>query len=123
MGLWTTIKDVLTKSPLDEARDERRAEREAGKANDDVPEMPQQAPAPAPVPDSAGAPAPSEPAEEGGKADEAEPEYRSNTVKSGDTLSEIAQSYGVDWREMAELNNLENPDLIFPGQVFKVPNN
>lgn len=123
MGLWTTIKDVLTKSPLDEARNERRAEREADKANDDVPEMPQQVPTPAPAPDSSGAPAPSEPAEEGGKVEEAEPDYRTYTVKSGDTLSEIAQSYGVDWREMAELNNLENPDLIFPGQVFKVPNN
>ena len=36
---------------------------------------------------------------------------------------EIAASYGVDWHEMARLNNLDNPDLIFPGQVFKVPNN
>ena len=55
-------------------------------------------------------------------ADETEPEYRTYTVKSGDTLSEIAASFGVDWHEMARLNKLDNPDLIFPGQVFKVPN-
>jgi len=43
-------------------------------------------------------------------------------VKSGDTLSEIAGAHGVDWHEMARLNHLENPDLIYPGQVFKIPN-
>lgn len=48
--------------------------------------------------------------------------YRTYTVKRGDTLSEIAAHYGVSWREMAKLNKLKNPDLIFPGQVFKIPN-
>lgn len=56
------------------------------------------------------------------KADAAA-EYRTVTVQSGDTLSGIAAKYGVSWQEMARLNNLDNPDLIYPGQVFKVPNN
>ncbi len=84
---------------------------------------------------AAGAPAPAAPAAAPAKkapakkpatkkpaAKKAAPKYRTVTVKSGDTLSEIAAKHGVDWREMAELNKLENPDLIFPGQVFKIPN-
>lgn len=122
MGFWTSIKNVLTKSPLDEYRDERRAEKEAANqpapVPDDVPEVPQDsAPSEAPVDIPAAAPeAPETPAAP------AEPEYRTYTVKSGDTLSAIGVHYGVDWHDIAELNNLENPDLIFPGQVFKIPN-
>lgn len=37
-------------------------------------------------------------------------------VKSGDTLSEIGARYGVDWRDLARINGIENPDLIFPDQ-------
>ena len=59
------------------------------------------------------------------QADEAEKQadaaHRTVTVQPGDTLSAIAARHGVDWREMATLNNLDNPDLIYPGQVFKVP--
>jgi nucleoid-associated protein YgaU len=44
------------------------------------------------------------------------------TVVKGDTLSAIGHKYGVDWREIAKLNNLKNPDLIHPGEVFKIPN-
>lgn len=42
-------------------------------------------------------------------------------MKSGDTLSEIGQRFGVDWHDIARVNNIENPDLIFPGQKFKIP--
>ncbi|GAA5158302.1 LysM peptidoglycan-binding domain-containing protein [Ornithinimicrobium tianjinense] len=61
--------------------------------------------------------------EKAASRDADKPDYRTYTVKSGDTLSGIAAQYGVDWREMARLNKLDNPDLIYPGQVFKVPNN
>ncbi|SHJ36177.1 Lyzozyme M1 (1,4-beta-N-acetylmuramidase), GH25 family [Clostridium cavendishii DSM 21758] len=40
------------------------------------------------------------------------------TVKPGDTLSSIAQMYGTTWQHLAEINNLSNPDLIYPGQVL-----
>ena len=44
------------------------------------------------------------------------------TVVKGDTLSAIGKRFGVKWRDIAELNDIKNPDLIFPGQVFKIPN-
>lgn len=42
-------------------------------------------------------------------------------VKRGDTLSEIGAKLGYDWRELAEYNNIENPHLIHPGLVIKLP--
>lgn len=41
-------------------------------------------------------------------------------VKSGDNLSSIAAKYGTTWQEIAALNKLSNPDLIYPGQVLRV---
>lgn len=41
-------------------------------------------------------------------------------VKAGDTLSEIAQAHGADWHQLAELNGLQNPDLILIGQTLKL---
>ncbi len=46
---------------------------------------------------------------------------QSYTVVSGDTLSGIGARFGVDWHKIAEINHVENPDLIYPGQVFKIP--
>jgi nucleoid-associated protein YgaU len=48
------------------------------------------------------------------------------TVKSGDSLSKIAkQAYGdgSKWRAIFDANRdqLEDPDLIHPGQVLKLP--
>lgn len=37
-------------------------------------------------------------------------------VVRGDTLSGIARKYGVNWKDLAKLNGLANPDLIFAGQ-------
>ncbi len=51
-----------------------------------------------------------------------EPALREHTVVKGDTLSAIGKKYGVKWRDIAALNDVKNPDLIFPGQVFKIPN-
>jgi murein DD-endopeptidase MepM/ murein hydrolase activator NlpD len=42
------------------------------------------------------------------------------TVKSGDTLSEIAQAKGADWHQVAELNHLQNPNLILVGQTLQL---
>lgn len=52
----------------------------------------------------------------------AEPELRTYTVVPGDTLSGIGERFGVAWPDIASLNNIPNPDLIHPGQVFKIPN-
>src|SRR5688500_224812 len=46
------------------------------------------------------------------------------TVKSGDSLSKIAQNYpGVSWNEIFEANRdqIDDPDMIKPGQVLKIP--
>lgn len=42
-------------------------------------------------------------------------------VKSGDTLSKIACDYNTSWQELARYNNIENPNLIYPGQIIKIP--
>lgn len=118
MGFWGRVKDVLASGPTTAVKNERtedtveRANEAAERARDKV----------IPSADRAEQPEVEVPPQSAPQPPAPEPEYRTYTVKSGDTLSEIAAAYGVDWREMARLNNLENPDLIFPGQVFKVPN-
>lgn len=42
-------------------------------------------------------------------------------VKAGDTLSEIGAAYGVPWQELASYNGIENPNLIYPGQIIRIP--
>lgn len=42
------------------------------------------------------------------------------TVKPGDTLIRIALESGQNWRDIANWNNLENPNLIEVGQVVRV---
>jgi len=37
------------------------------------------------------------------------------TVKAGDSLSAIARGHGCDWRELARLNGIADPDSIRPG--------
>lgn len=60
--------------------------------------------------------APSAPSE-----DVREAKFENYTVRTGDTLSEIGARFGVSTLEIATLNSIENPDLIFPGQVFRIP--
>ena len=45
-----------------------------------------------------------------------------HTVKSGETLSEIAQMYGVSMDTICGCNRLESYDLVHVGQVLKIPN-
>jgi len=51
---------------------------------------------------------------------------RTYTVVKGDSLSKIAkQFYGNagDWKKIYEANKdlIKNPDLIYPGQTFRIP--
>lgn len=41
-------------------------------------------------------------------------------VKSGDTLWEIAQSFGTSLRSLKDWNNLMNPRKLKPGQRLKI---
>lgn len=42
-------------------------------------------------------------------------------VQSGDTLSGIASRYSTNYQYLAEINGIENPNLIYEGQSLKVP--
>ena len=48
-------------------------------------------------------------------------DFTSYTVKSGDTLFNISQSYGVKWDLIAQFNTLQEPYLLHGGQVLKIP--
>ena len=45
----------------------------------------------------------------------------SYTVKKGDTLSKIANMYNTTYFELAKLNNINNPNRIYPGQIINTP--
>lgn len=42
------------------------------------------------------------------------------TVRVEDTLSEIAARFGTSYQEIARLNRLQNPDLIYVGQKLRI---
>ena len=42
-------------------------------------------------------------------------------IKSGDTLSQIAKDNGTTVSELASLNGISNPNLIYAGQSLKLP--
>lgn len=44
-----------------------------------------------------------------------------HTVRPGERLTQIGAMYGVPWQDIAALNGLENPGLIFAGQVLCLP--
>lgn len=51
---------------------------------------------------------------------------RTYTIAKGDSLSKIAKRvYGSakEWKKIYEANKdiIKNPDLIYPGQVIKIP--
>ena len=47
-------------------------------------------------------------------------ESKTYTVKPGDTLSEIAETYNTTVEKLAKLNNIKNVDLIFIDQVLVI---
>ena len=46
--------------------------------------------------------------------------YDIHTVRKGETLSLIAQRYGMDYRDLARWNNLGSGTLIYPGQQISL---
>lgn len=47
--------------------------------------------------------------------------YDTYTVKFGDWLSTIAAEYDTSYQKLAEINNIANVNLIYTGQILKVP--
>ncbi len=41
--------------------------------------------------------------------------------QAGDTLSTIARRYHITWQELARINRLISPDVLYTGQVIQVP--
>lgn len=54
-----------------------------------------------------------------GKGSSPSQSSRTYTVKSGDTLSEIGEKLGVNWKTIAEKNGISSPYIIYPGQILK----
>lgn len=46
---------------------------------------------------------------------------REYVVRPGDTLWAISQRYGTTVSALVQLNHIPNPDLIYPGQVLRLP--
>lgn len=44
------------------------------------------------------------------------------TVKAGDTLLKIAETYGMNYLVLARYNDISNPNLILVGQKIRIPN-
>jgi LysM repeat protein len=42
-------------------------------------------------------------------------------VRAGDTLATVASAHATTWQQLAQLNHLPNPDLIYPGQQLRMP--
>ncbi len=42
-------------------------------------------------------------------------------VRKGDTISEIARRFGVDERDFLAANQIRNPNLLYAGQVLRIP--
>lgn len=57
----------------------------------------------------------------GSSNDSVSGQYRYYSVKSGDTLTSIAQKNGVTVSDIMTYNNLVNGDLIYKGQILKLP--
>jgi len=138
VGLFDRVKELLTGSDADRAKDAQQGTTESRPAGTDRAETHE---ATMPRPDDT-APSPEgrqvTPTEEPQGQQHADPGTpvvqatsptgepaaqgpRTHTVQRGDTLAAIAERYGVDLQALADANGLDNPDLIYPGQVFSVP--
>ena len=55
-------------------------------------------------------------------APEGSSEMGTYTVVAGDTLGAIAARFNTNYFTIAEINGIANPDILFVGQVLRVPN-
>ena len=54
---------------------------------------------------------------------EQEIQYTTYEIKTGDTLFNLSQRYGISWQTLAEINSLKEPYILKIGQKIKVPAN
>ncbi|KUG59330.1 hypothetical protein AVL62_06535 [Serinicoccus chungangensis] len=90
------------------------AGRAAGPARPDPAAGPGQAATPATPGGGAPAGLPQVPADPAGR-------HPTATVQPGDTLADLAARHGVDEDGIVRLNGIPDPELVFAGQVFRLP--
>ncbi|WP_025850778.1 5'-nucleotidase C-terminal domain-containing protein [Paenibacillus ehimensis] len=78
-------------------------------------------PAPAPAVPAPTTPAPAPEAAKPAPAAPAATDGAVYIVKSGDTLWKIGNKHNTTWQKLQELNQFNDPNLIFPGQKVKLP--
>ena len=42
-------------------------------------------------------------------------------VQKGDTLASVAAIYGISWKQLAEYNNISNPNILIVGYELRIP--
>ena len=42
-------------------------------------------------------------------------------VQKGDTLASVATIYGISWKQLAEYNNISNPNILITGYELRIP--
>ena len=42
-------------------------------------------------------------------------------IQEGDALTVIAEQYGISVEELCRINGIEDPDLIYVGEVIRIP--
>ena len=47
--------------------------------------------------------------------------HQAHTVLNGETLSSIAMNYHTNWYQLQQLNDISDPNWIYPGQTICVP--
>ena len=56
------------------------------------------------------------------KVEEIKPQNIFHTVMTGEYLIKIANKYNVNWKDIANINNIKGPKyIIYPGQVLRIP--
>ena len=105
MGIFGNIKAALTTNDAERAEQAAKEAAEAKEKADKAARDAGQAQAQADADDAAAVAA-------------AEVTYE---VQPGDTLSGIAEQFGVNSMDIARASGIENPDLIYPDQVFTLP--
>lgn len=69
-------------------------------------------------------PAAGDASETGGESvvlEEETPQWREHVVKSGETLTDISQKYGLTPHDIVEANGLKNPDVLQKDQLLLIP--
>jgi LysM repeat protein len=51
----------------------------------------------------------------------AEGDYVVHIVQANEGLASIAVQYGVSWVKIVEVNQIRNPNIIYPGQQLRIP--